>query len=220
MQANLDIYVLRAFQWYKKLFDPMGFNPCNFSMKIRESIKTPIPKMGAHLGMWMFIPSHSPTLSGAWNVTPGLHSWPASFASPYFGREPKVRVTTNLLFSLCRFVWIIDSLVTHFNSHPRARAHPFTSQVLWTRERASILFPSIAFTFGLKVESIKEFGGALIWNKYWQEKNRNESWNEIFLYSLIWEVLHCNLVLYEIGGCDWSSSNANSRYIRGWLCFI
>jgi hypothetical protein len=39
----------------------MGFNPYNFSMKIRESIKTLIPKVGAHLGMWRFIPSHSPT---------------------------------------------------------------------------------------------------------------------------------------------------------------
>jgi hypothetical protein len=32
--------------------------------------------------------------------------------------------------------------------------------VLRTKERTSIPYPSIVFTFGLKVESIKEFGGA------------------------------------------------------------
>jgi hypothetical protein len=30
----LDIYVLKAFQWYKKLFNPLGFDPCNCSLKI------------------------------------------------------------------------------------------------------------------------------------------------------------------------------------------
>jgi hypothetical protein len=72
----LDIYVSRAFQWYNKLFNPMGFDPWNFFLKIGGSIGTLIPKVGARLGMWRFIPSHSPTLLGAWNVTPGFHSWP------------------------------------------------------------------------------------------------------------------------------------------------
>jgi len=71
----LDIYVPRDFQWYKKLLNPMGLNPCNCSMKIWESIETPTPKVGTHLGMWMFILSHSPTLLGAWNVTTNLHIW-------------------------------------------------------------------------------------------------------------------------------------------------
>ncbi len=34
----LDIYVPRVFQWYKELFNPMNFNPCNPSLKIWESI--------------------------------------------------------------------------------------------------------------------------------------------------------------------------------------
>jgi hypothetical protein len=51
----LDIYVLRAFQWYKEIFNPMRFDPCNFPLKIW----TPIPKVGVHLGVWEFIPSHS-----------------------------------------------------------------------------------------------------------------------------------------------------------------
>jgi hypothetical protein len=40
----------------------MSFDPCNFPLKIQESIGTPTPKMGVHLGVWGFIPLHSPTL--------------------------------------------------------------------------------------------------------------------------------------------------------------
>jgi hypothetical protein len=40
----------------------MGFDPCNCSLKIRESIEIPTPKVGAHLGVWRFIPSQFPTL--------------------------------------------------------------------------------------------------------------------------------------------------------------
>jgi hypothetical protein len=68
----LDIYVLRYFQWYKELFNSMNFDACNRPLKIRESIGTPIPKMGAHLGVWGFIPSHFFTLLRIWNVIPGL----------------------------------------------------------------------------------------------------------------------------------------------------
>jgi hypothetical protein len=60
-----DIYVSKAFQWYKEIFNPMNFYPCNFLLKIWESLRTPTPKVGAHLRVWGFIPSHSPTLPGA-----------------------------------------------------------------------------------------------------------------------------------------------------------
>jgi len=73
----LDIYVLRYFQWYKELLNPNDFDPYNRSLKIRESIGSPILKLRAHLGVWGFIPSHSFALSGTWNVTPMLHTWPA-----------------------------------------------------------------------------------------------------------------------------------------------
>ncbi len=72
----LDIYVSRAFQWYKELFNPMSFDPYNLSLKIWKSIGTPTPKVGTQLGMCGFIPSHPPTLSGAQNVTFKLHFWP------------------------------------------------------------------------------------------------------------------------------------------------
>jgi hypothetical protein len=67
-----DICVRKVSQWYKEHFNPLGFDPWNHSLKIWESIKIPIPKVGTPLGVWGFIPSHSLTLRGTWNVTPGL----------------------------------------------------------------------------------------------------------------------------------------------------
>jgi hypothetical protein len=60
----LDIYISIDFQWYKELFKPMGFDPCNHSLKIRESFGTPTPEVGVALGVWRFIFSNSPTLLG------------------------------------------------------------------------------------------------------------------------------------------------------------
>jgi len=55
----------------------MSFDSCNCPLKNWESTKTSIPKVRAHLGVCEFIPSHSPTLLGAWNVTFEVHSQPA-----------------------------------------------------------------------------------------------------------------------------------------------
>ncbi len=67
---------------------------------------------------------------------------------------------TNLMFSLCRSVWVIDLLVNLSNPHPGTPTHPSTLEVLWVKERTSTPSPSVIFTFGLAVESIKELGGA------------------------------------------------------------
>jgi hypothetical protein len=86
-----NIYIPRAFQWYREHFNPMSFDPCDRSLNIRESTRTPTPKVGVPLGVWGFIPSHSLALPGAWNVTLGLSSWPvllqalALVASPRLG---------------------------------------------------------------------------------------------------------------------------------------
>jgi hypothetical protein len=68
---------------------------------------------------------------------------------------------TNLLFGLCRSMRIIDLLVTRFSPHPRALTRPSSPEVLWAKERALTLYPSVVFTFELIVESIKMFGGVL-----------------------------------------------------------
>ncbi len=62
----LNIYFSRDFQWYKELFNPISFDFWYHRLKIWKSIEISTPKC-------KFIPSHSPTLSGAWNVTPKLH---------------------------------------------------------------------------------------------------------------------------------------------------
>ncbi len=73
---------------------------------------------------------------------------------------------TNLLFGLCRSVWVIYLLVNLPSPHPRALARPSTPKVLWVRERAPTPSFFVVFTFGLSVESIKEFGGVLIRAKH------------------------------------------------------
>jgi hypothetical protein len=65
---------------------------------------------------------------------------------------------TNLLFGLCRFVWIIDPLVICPSPHHGAPACPSTLEVLWASECTPTLYPFVVFTFGLIIESIKELG--------------------------------------------------------------
>jgi hypothetical protein len=88
----LDIYVSITFQWYKKLFNPMGFDPCNCLLKIWKSIGTPTPKMRVHLRVWRFIPSHSFALMGAWNVILRLPSWPATLQAIALVASPRLRL--------------------------------------------------------------------------------------------------------------------------------
>jgi hypothetical protein len=86
----LDIYVPKAFQWCKELLNPLGFDPCNCSLKIWESIGTPTPKVGAPLGVWGFIPSHSFALPIAWDVIPGPPSWAALLQALVLVASPRL----------------------------------------------------------------------------------------------------------------------------------
>jgi hypothetical protein len=60
-----DIYVLKAFQWYNKCFDPMSFDPCNCPLKIWESIWYSNSQNGSSLGSVRVHSSHSFALLGA-----------------------------------------------------------------------------------------------------------------------------------------------------------
>jgi hypothetical protein len=85
----LDIYVLIDFQWYKELFNKMGFVPYNCSLKI----------MGVHRD------SNFQHGSSRGSVSVHSHTLPHSQASllartlvsPCLGCEPKARVATPLL---------------------------------------------------------------------------------------------------------------------------
>jgi hypothetical protein len=66
----LNIYVPRAFQWYKEFLKPLNFNPCNCLMKFQESIEIPFPKVGVPLRVWGCIPSHLPhSRTSSWPIT-------------------------------------------------------------------------------------------------------------------------------------------------------
>jgi hypothetical protein len=65
LKLILDIYVSITFQWCKEIFNPLGFDPYNFSLNIRESIGTPTFKVEAPLGVWGFISSHFLSLSAS-----------------------------------------------------------------------------------------------------------------------------------------------------------
>jgi hypothetical protein len=74
----LDIYVSINFQWYKEFFNQMGFDPLQS------------PKMGVHLGVWGFIPSHSFALPWAWDVTSRLSSWPTTLQALALVMSPRL----------------------------------------------------------------------------------------------------------------------------------
>ncbi len=94
----------------------MGFDLYNLFLKIQKSIGTPTPKVGTHLGVWRFIPSHSPTLPKTWDVTLRLPFWPAHLQAFCFGRKPKVRVATILMSNLIEAMSSYTSIVTTLQS--------------------------------------------------------------------------------------------------------
>jgi hypothetical protein len=65
---------------------------------------------------------------------------------------------TNFLFGLCKFVWIIDLLITCLSPHPKVLVYPSTFEVLQVKERTLIYFSFIAFTFGFAFEYNKDLG--------------------------------------------------------------
>jgi hypothetical protein len=96
----LNIYVPRAFQWYKEHHEPFNFDPWNRSLKFWKSTGTPSPKVGVVLGVWRFTPSYSLallTLPGVCGVTPKLPLGPqpcnpfALVTSPKLGLRQCVR---------------------------------------------------------------------------------------------------------------------------------
>ncbi len=51
--------------------------------------------MGAHLGVWGFIPSYFPTFSRVLNVTPELHSWLTPLQSFTLVKSPNLGLLTH-----------------------------------------------------------------------------------------------------------------------------
>jgi hypothetical protein len=89
----LDIYILRTFQWYNEIFNPMSFDPFIVVWRFGSPLGLQFPKWEFNWECERFIPSQSPTLPRAWNVTLGLQFWPALQALVW---EPKARVVTHI----------------------------------------------------------------------------------------------------------------------------
>jgi len=88
IQAHFRYLCFNRFSIYKKKFNPLGFDPCNRSLKIRESIGTPNSQSGISFGSARV---HSLTLS----FIPGLPLLARNLASPCLGCKPKARVVTH-----------------------------------------------------------------------------------------------------------------------------
>jgi hypothetical protein len=92
MRAHFRHLSSKSFPMCKELFKSMCFDPFNCPLKIWESIGTLISKVGTHLGVCGFIPSHFPTLSGAWNVTPRFHFWLTPLQAFTLVASPRLRL--------------------------------------------------------------------------------------------------------------------------------
>jgi hypothetical protein len=113
------------------------------------------------LALW---PSIENTIRGKVMASPKSRPWWVLWVHVYmwFAHALKMfsYVLTNLLFSLCMSMWVINLLVNLPSPHPGALACPSTPEMLQVGECAPTSFPFVVFTFGLAVEFIKEFAGA------------------------------------------------------------
>ncbi len=89
----LDIYVPRAFQWYKELFNPMSFDPCNLLRRFESPLGLQLPKWeliweceGPFSHILLHSQEHEMWLLGS--------LLGCTFASPCVDHEPKARVVT------------------------------------------------------------------------------------------------------------------------------
>jgi hypothetical protein len=71
----LDIQTSIVFQWYKELLNARCFDLCDRSMKVSKSTGTSTPKMGDHLGVWVFMLTLSHTSLGPRPCKPLPWSW-------------------------------------------------------------------------------------------------------------------------------------------------
>ncbi len=106
-----DIYASISFQWYKKLFGAMGFDPWNYALKIRESIWDSNSQHWSSLGNMRV---HSLTLFallGECEVTPRSPSWPATLQPLALVVSPRLGLR-QIIISLA-----MKKLSFNFSSH-------------------------------------------------------------------------------------------------------
>jgi len=127
-----------------------------------------IPKFGISgqndIWMWAPWPGTKNIIRGRWWLPPSLgHGEFCEYVFAcglYVHQKCPNYALTNLLFGLCKLVWIIDPLVIRLSPHPEAITRLSTPEMLRTRECTPIYYPSIIFTFWIVIKSIKECGHA------------------------------------------------------------
>ncbi len=116
-ETVLDIYVLRPFQWYKTIVNPMFLTPAIAPWRFGSPSELQLPKLGVHLGVWRFnshtLPYSQPP--GSMKCDSRTSLLDHSFTSPCVGNEPKARVATTLMYSWSFFLMI--SLVFYLSTH-------------------------------------------------------------------------------------------------------
>jgi len=137
---------------------------------------------------------HAPWLSiennirGRWWLPPSLS--PGESSKSIHQKCSNYALTN--LFGLCKSVWIIDLLVTHFNPHYEAPTCPCTPKLLQTRKRTPTPCPFDVFTFGLAVESMTELGGASLVHYVCHV----QIWHSIHVFNTIMFYVFTNLMIF------------------------
>jgi hypothetical protein len=98
----LDIYAPRSFQWYKELFNPLSFDPCNCPLKIWKSTRTPTPKVELPWGVRVHSVTPSHTL-GSMLCESRLPSWPATLQTLALVVSPRLRLRQFLTLKIMDF---------------------------------------------------------------------------------------------------------------------
>jgi hypothetical protein len=109
----------------------------NCFLKIQKSIGTPTPKVGVHLGVCGFIPSHPPTHLGAWNVKPGLHFQPTPLQALALVMNLRLRLwqlpcplSYVIIWHYDGYVWMYKTNVTWSGSHVEQIGTPTSNNIL------------------------------------------------------------------------------------------
>jgi len=160
---------LESSGWRLNFFFKPHFNP-RFAHKVMgpQNHKSPYcGNFGTHLGVpwqndiWVLVswPSIEYTIRRKVVASPKSEPWWVLwvYVCPWFVCAPKCYnyTLTNLLFGFCRSVWVSEMLVNIPSPIPKLQHAPLPPKCCEPTPS-----PSIVFTFGLTVESIKELGGA------------------------------------------------------------
>jgi len=107
MEAHFRHLRSKKFSWYKELFNPMSFDPCNCSLKSSGIHQDSNSQNESSFGS---VEVHFLTLSftfpGAWNVILGLHSWLARLQTFALVVSPRLRLWHVRYSTLFLKMWI------------------------------------------------------------------------------------------------------------------